>query len=161
MANEKFKADFAKLLAKAGDKAALVVRKTALELQSMMVESSPVGNPTLWLSLRPNTNLKTGRVQTELKPPAGYVGGRFKANWQPGVGAINQDTSSAIGDDANERTRIALESWKPGQTIYLTNSMDYSRELERGHSTQAPYGMVRLAVQRYSEAVAKAAAQIK
>lgn len=131
MNNAAFRANFAKLLAAAGDKAALVVRKTALELQSSMIEMSPVDT------------------------------GRFKGNWQAGVGGVNTDTSAAAGSDAKGRTAVVLEGWKPGQTIWLTNSLVYARKLEAGHSGQAPYGMVRLTVQNYSEALARAVREVK
>lgn len=132
--NESFKRDFAALLKKAGDKAEMVVRKTALELQSSMIEMSPVDT------------------------------GRFKGNWQCGVGGVNTDTSSGedkSGSGAIGRTQATLEGWKPGQTIALTNSLPYARRLEYGWSKQAPGGMVRLTVQNYSAALAKAVASIQ
>ena len=131
MSNAAFKRDFAALLAKAGGKAVLVVRKTALDLQSQMIDMSPV------------------------------LTGRFKGNWQAGVGGVNTDTSAAAGSDAKGRTAVVLEGWKPGQTIYLTNSLPYARPLEYGHSQQAPGGMVRLTVQNYSEALARAVLEVK
>lgn len=126
-----FADDLNKLCKRAGDKAEMVVRKTALELQSGMIERSPVDT------------------------------GRFKSNWACGVGAVNTDTSAAPGTDAEGRTRTVLEGWKPGQTIWLTNSLVYARRLENGWSQQAPSGMVRLTVQSYSQALARAVASIK
>lgn len=131
VSNSTFKANFSKLLQKAGDKADLVVRKTALELQSMMIERSPVKS------------------------------GRFRGNWQAGTGTVNTDTSAEPNSDAQVRTQSVLQGWKPGQTIFLTNSMSYSSSLERGHSKQAPYGMVRLTIQNYASALAKAVSEIK
>lgn len=129
--NSDFKRDFAKLLAKVGAKAELVVRKTALELQSSMVRMSPVDT------------------------------GRFKSNWQAGTGTANTDTSAAAGSDAKGRTATVLQGWKPGQTIFLTNSLPYARRLEFGWSKQAPAGMVRLTVQNYSRALAEAVKGIR
>lgn len=134
MSNAAFKRDFAALLQKAGDKAEMVVRKTALELQSSMIEMSPVDT------------------------------GRFKANWQCGVGVVNTATDSGedkTGAGAIGRTQAALGSWKVGQTITLSNSLPYARRLEYGWSKQAPGGMVRLTVQNYSRALAKAVASTK
>lgn len=130
MSNAAFKANFAALLAKAGNKVDLVVRKTALELQSMMIEKSPVDT------------------------------GRFKGNWQAGVGAVNAGTDETANSDALGRTAAVLQGWKPGQTINLTNSMPYATRLENGWSKQAPTGMVRLSVQNYSMAIAKAISEI-
>ena len=126
-----FAADLNKLCKRAGDKAELVVRKTALELQSGMIERSPVDS------------------------------GRFKSNWTCGVGAVNTDTSAAPGTDAEGRTRTVLEGWKPGQTIFLTNSLPYARRLENGWSKQSPNGMVRLTVQAYAQALKTAVESIK
>lgn len=143
-----FAADLAKLCAKAGDKAELVVRKAALDLYGQMIERSPVGNPDLWKS----------------PAPEGYTGGRFKNNWQVGVGAINDDTSreaSAQGSGALQAFDTAIRTWKPGRTIWLTNSLPYAKKLEHGHSKQAPAGMVKLTVQNYAQAVAKAARELK
>ena len=131
MSNADFRANFAKLLAKAGDKADMVVRRTALELQSMMIERAPVDT------------------------------GRFKSNFVAGIGTVNTDISAAPGSDATGRTATTLQGWKPGQTIFLTNSMIYARRLEFGWSKQAPAGMVRLAVANYSQALAKAVSDLK
>lgn len=126
-----FASDLGKLCAKAGDKAEQVVRKTAIELQGGMIERSPVDT------------------------------GRFKSNWQVGVGAINRATGDAPGSDAKGRTGLAIATWKPGQTIYLTNSLPYANRLENGYSKQSPAGMVRLTVQEYGEYLKKAARSIK
>ena len=131
MSNSDFRANFAKLLSKAGDKADMVVRRTALELQSMMIERAPVDT------------------------------GRFRSNFVAGIGTVNTDTSAAPGSDATGRTATTLQGWKPGQTIFLTNSMPYARRLEFGWSKQAPAGMVRLAVANYSQALAKAVGDLK
>ena len=131
-----FAANLNKLCERAKDKAHIVVRKTAFELQGMM---SPVDT------------------------------GRFRSNWAVGLGAINTSTDAApdkTGDAAKGRAQAALQGWKPGQTIYLSNSLPYARILEYGRangrpgSLQAPHGMVRITVQRYSEALENAVNQI-
>lgn len=140
MSNEAFKRNFSKLLKRVGDRANDVVRKTALELQTGMVESSPVDS------------------------------GRFKGNWQCGVGAIDSTQSgkmdtTPLGDHdksgSTARTDGVLIGWKPGKTIYLTNALPYSRRLEHGWSKQAPSGVVRLTVQNYSRALAEAVKGLK
>ena len=129
-----FAADLQKLCIAAGDKAELVVRKVALDLGGQMIDRSPVDT------------------------------GRFKSNWMPSVGPV--DTSTTVMADpsgARAKTRIAekVAGWQPGQTIWIVNSLPYAYRLEHGWSKQAPAGMVRLAVQNYSEAVAKAARELK
>ena len=135
MSNAAFKANFSKLIQKVGDKADAVVRRTALDLQKSMVTLSPVDT------------------------------GRFRNNWQCGVGAVNTDIGST--DDPIGRTVSVLPSWKPGQTIWLSNSMPYARVLEYGRangspgSLQAPNGMVRITVQKYSDYLQKAVDEIR
>jgi hypothetical protein len=126
-----FAADLQKLCDKAQGKMELVVRKTALQLQSSMISMSPVDT------------------------------GRFRGNWQCGIGQKNTSTGDAPNSDALGRTAQALPAWKPGQMIWLTNSLPYSYRLEHGWSKQSPGGMVRLTIQSYTEALAKAVASTK
>lgn len=129
-----FAADLKKLCDKAGDKSESVVRNVALQLQTQMVERSPVDT------------------------------GRFKNNWMPGIGQANTATTEQAdktGAGAIGRTQATLAGWKPGQTIWLTNSLPYAMRLENGWSQQAPSGMVRLAVQNVGQAVSTAARGIK
>jgi hypothetical protein len=127
--NEEFKANFAKILHQAGAKAEMVLRKTALQLQTRMVQRSPV------------------------------LTGRFRSNWQCGIDRVNEYTDAEPGDNAIENTGGALDAWIPGQTIYLTNSLPYAEKLENGSSQQAPQGMVALTVVEFNQALAQAAAQ--
>ena len=129
-----FAANLNKLCERAKDKAHIVVRKTAFELQGMMIDMSPVDT------------------------------GRFRSNWAVGLGAINTSADAApdkTGDAAKGRAQAALQGWKPGQTIYLSNSLPYALRLERGWSQQAPSGVVRLTVQRYGDALAEAVKGLK
>jgi hypothetical protein len=91
----------------------------------------------------------------------GYVGGQFRANWQCGVGAVNMTIIDPPGSDAKGRTKVALETWKPGQTIWLTNALPYAKKLEDGYSKQAPFGMVKLTVNEVGEHLKTAARSIK
>lgn len=164
MSNAQFRRDYAAIIKKAGARAEMVVRSSADSLCASLLQRSPVGDPLQWLSLRPYVDLKTGKQKTVLKAPAGYVGGRFKNNWQSGIGAINEDTSAPPdknGAGAMGRFRSAMLLWRPGQTIYMTNSLPYAMELEYGHSTQAPSGVVRLTVLEFQSKVRQAAEKIK
>lgn len=95
----------------------------------------------------------------------GYVGGRFRGNWQVGIGSINEDTSAPpdkSGAAAISRGSSAVTTWKIGSgTIYLTNSLPYAKPLEYGYSRQAPSGMVRLTVQDFNIKVRKAINEVK
>lgn len=175
----------------AGDKCEKVVKLAALDLYGQVIQRSPVGNPDIWKAnerqayMRETYNLFAeainadvgkgkGRVRRKSakalrtdfanKSGKGYVGGRFKNNWQVGIGFVNTDTSR--NPDSNGAAALAafaptLNSWKAGDTIYLTNSMPYAQRLEYGWSKQAPGGMVRLSVQNATQAFAKAAAQVR
>lgn len=150
MSNAAFKRQYAAILAKAGARAELVVRQSAVALQSGMVEKSPVGDPSQW--------------KNPTSAPPGYVGGRFKGNWQTGIGVINADISAApdkSGNGSIARALATVQNWKAGQTIFLTNSLPYAAELERGSSTQAPTGVVRLTVMDFQRTVAQIAAGLR
>lgn len=129
-----FAADLKRLCDAAGDKAELVVRKAALDLGGQMVDRSPVDT------------------------------GRFKSNWMTGIGAMDSSTTTAAdpsGQPSRTKLQAQVAGWKPGQTIWITNNLPYAYRLEHGYSKQAPGGMVRLAVQNYAQAVAKAAKEVK
>lgn len=129
-----FAADLKRLCDAAGDKAELVVRKAALDLGGQMVDRSPVDT------------------------------GRFKSNWMTGIGAMDSSTTTAAdpsGQPSRTKLQAQVAGWKPGQTIWITSSLPYAYRLEHGYSKQAPGGMVRLAVQNYAQAVAKAAREVK
>lgn len=133
--NAAFKRNFAKVLARVGNKAELVVRKTALELFSGMVMKSAVDT------------------------------GRFRGNWQCGFGSIITTTGSPedkSGSGAIGRAGVVLDGFKAGHTIYMTNSMPYARRLEYdAWSKQATAGMVRITVREYSQYLRKVAAQLR
>lgn len=129
--NGVFKLQFADLIKRAKDKGDLVVKAAAVALQSSMVEKSPVDT------------------------------GRFKGNFQTGIGQINDYAGAEPGADAVGITRMALDGWVPGKTIYLTNSLPYAQRLEYGWSQQAPAGMVRITVEEFPQKVAEIVAQVK
>ncbi len=134
MSNDAFKRDFAAVLARAGKKAETLVRKSALEIGSSLIKQSPVDT------------------------------GRFKGNWQCGIGLINtaiESEASKSGAAAKGRIKTGVSSWKPGMTIFITNSLPYARRLEYGWSQQAPYGMVRLTVAEFRSGVEAAAREIQ
>ncbi|MGK3273558.1 HK97 gp10 family phage protein [Comamonas kerstersii] len=129
-----FATDLAKLCERAGDKAKLVVRKVALDMGGQLIDRSPVDT------------------------------GRFKNNWVTSMGSMSTATGGNADPSAGTaRTllKTQVDGWKPGQTIFITNSLPYAMRLEHGYSKQAPAGMVKLTVQNYAQAVAKAARELK
>ena len=138
--NSAFRANFAKLLAKAGDKSHEVVRQSMLSIGEAVDTRAPVDQ------------------------------GRFRANTNGAVGSMDTRTDyppDKSGSAAQGRLKVAVASWKPGQTIYLTSSLPYARVLEYGRadgspgSKQAPNGIFRLSVQEFSTIIQKAADKIK
>lgn len=132
MSNAEFRKNFAAALAQAGEHAQTVVRQTAVSLAASMIQKSPVDT------------------------------GRFKGNWQIGLNGINHDTGAApdaTGGAALARIQLGLSGFQPGQHIFITNSLPYSRKLEYdAWSKQAPAGMVRITVAEYAQKFAAAAA---
>jgi hypothetical protein len=123
----------------------LIVSKIITDVATELVEKSPVGDADYWI----------------MKPPPGYVGGRFRANWQFGIGAANTETtektdpsgSATISDIVGK-----LPSNSAGNIYYITNSLPYAQRLEEGYSKrQAPRGMVTITVLEFEPIVAAAA----
>jgi hypothetical protein len=117
-----------------------VARRIVIEIGSRLELRSPVGNPSLWMSL----------------PPPGYVGGAFRRNWQHGFGsaptAILEGTSNAAGQEI----RASVNGSPAGGVHYVVNNLPYAIALENGHSGQAPQGMVGLTVLEFPEIVRQA-----
>jgi hypothetical protein len=129
-----FASDLAALVEKTKADVNLVHRKVCLDLHKSLVMKSPVDT------------------------------GRFRANWQVGVGAINSATDSAVdksGEAVVARAEGALQNVKVGGVIFLTNSLPYAQPLEYGHSKQAPGGMVRITVAEYEQYLANAVGSLK
>jgi hypothetical protein len=119
---------------------ALKIQKlAALQVLTGVVKKNPVGNPTKW---------KGGRASA----PAGYVGGRSRANWQVQFNSTNTDIiggkktkSGKIAQNAISKGRSAINGVSQAyQVIWIFNNVPYINALNRGHSKQAPAGWVNL-----------------
>ncbi len=118
------------------------VRFLTMEAFARVVMRSPVGNPTLW----------EDQAQARYALSNGYVGGRFRGNWQVAVGArpvgpVDDIDHSTVGS-APSGTAVAKAvgalaplRLRPDKA-YLVNNLPYAEPLENGSSTQAPGGMV-------------------
>lgn len=86
--------------------------------------------------------------------------GRFRANWVPGINAVNPTASNAPDPSgAGALGAITSAIPKPGGVFYITNSLPYARRLEyEGWSKQMPAGVVRITAMRFNEWLAKAVA---
>lgn len=82
------------------------------------------------------------------------------SNWQvriggPATGEIEAhspgkfgSTVGASSSTARALAEAAIKARRPGQAIYITNNLDYIKELNQGSSRQAPAGFVEVAVLR-------------
>jgi hypothetical protein len=148
MATEKFVLDLTAFVNKAKGNFDQVVRKVILDVGTRLVLRSPVGQPALWKG----------------PAPKGYTGGRFRANWQYGdsvrprgvIDAVDLSGASSVARVASGAARTAA-----GRLHYLTNNLPYAMALERGHSKQAPAGMVGLVVREWQGIVDRAAQAVK
>jgi hypothetical protein len=109
---------------------------------------SPVGNPELW----------------KFPAPKGYVGGRFRANWQYGFNVTPSGTSENK-DKEGEETIAKLSAGIAQVTgaagiHYIVNNLPYAQALEYGHSTQAAAGMVGITQVKFRGIVEAAARSV-
>lgn len=89
----------------------------------------------------------------------GYVGGRFRGNWQfsidtPATGELDRIDPS--GNEAIADLLAQVQGLTIGQTAYIVNNLIYAVPLEYGHSTQAPHGMVRVTLANFQRIVDEA-----
>lgn len=88
----------------------------------------------------------------------GYIGGRFRSNWQltsgaPAVGEIEKIESAG---ETLDRLLLAAGDLSAGEVAYIVNNLPYAIPLEYGHSSQAPGGMVRVTVADFQRIVEEA-----
>jgi hypothetical protein len=85
--------------------------------------------------------------------------GRARANWIVTVGdpAGEADRpNDKSGQSAIAQGQGQIAARRPGETIYITNNVEYIGFLEEGSSAQAPNGMLQ-AARQVAEAVARGA----
>lgn len=89
----------------------------------------------------------------------GYVGGRFRGNWQFSIGAPADAVLDQVDPGGNvtlAKLKLQVEQLTIGQTAYIVNNLPYAVPLEYGHSKQAPGGMVRITLARFQQIVDEA-----
>lgn len=130
-----------------------LLQAIVLEMGNSVIELSPVGNPDLWLHNR-GTKENPDYVDyiAYRGEPDGYVGGRFRANWQHASGVIPLASVPGVdpsGDDTRRRLVASIQDIEAGGIEYFVNNLPYAIALEYGHSSQAPVGMVRTTQARF------------
>jgi len=86
--------------------------------------------------------------------------GRFKSNWNYGLETPDRFTSEKTAI----RTVNGIEDLPKGAggfVHYLTNSLPYGPALERGHSKQAPQGMVGITSLEFDAIVAASVLKVQ
>lgn len=190
---ESFALDIAAFVERAKGNIDQVVRGIAIRLLSRVVERSPVGNPELWAvnamaseynqavnewnaELRADASNRTrnGRLRPglkvtdsmDIKAPEGYVGGRFRGNWQVSfntqpTGELDRVDPGGKATVAAGAAVVATFNAAQHQTIWLVNNLPYAGPLEHGHSTQAPAGMVGITVTEFQTLARQVASEVK
>ena len=186
--SQEFRLSLEAFIAKAMDNVAVVVQKTSVDLLTNVVMRTPVGNPELWAvnataatynsevakfnsALRNDASnldkrgyLRRGKKLNDgmdIVKPAGYVGGRLRANW--GV-SLNSPLFMQVAeiDPSGNKTiadgRATINTWSSGDTaIYMVNNLPYAMPVEYGHSKrQSPAGMVRVTAAEFQTYVSNA-----
>lgn len=160
----------------------VVARKATYDLFARVIDRSPVGNPELWAAnaevvskrsayldaatkfnaenpgkRRKATSARAVTKRFPLATGKGYVGGRFRANWNVSYGAPDESVS-----EATDKARAIAEAAKAlslpiGGITWMTNGLPYAYRLEyEGWSKQAPAGMVRISSTEFGDHVARA-----
>jgi len=158
------------------------VRGITLALFTDVIMASPVGNPESWainrsaayynkqveahnadLRTDPANVTKAGRLKPgrklndriDIVAPKGYVGGRFRGNWQTSIAAPAAGVLDRIDPSGSAAKQdVAVNMGGAGTLTYLTNNLPYAQVLEyEAHSSQAPAGMVRVAMARITQKI--------
>lgn len=152
MAESNVKVQLTRASIKFSKRADEVVREVLLAISARILELSPVGDPTLWRRPRERS---------------GYVGGRFKNNWQYGNNKMGVPKGTLFevdptGDLALGRISAGIPSNGAVGLIHtLTNNLPYAVALENGFSTQAPSGMLGLVAQEFPAIVDRAVEEVR
>lgn len=143
-----FAVDLAKFAEKAKERADDLVGNVVVRIAAELDKRSPVGDATYW----------------KHKPPKGYVGGHFRANWQLGVDALPAG-EVAGADPSGTRTQSRILAEVPadaaGRVFWLANNVPYAHRIEYGWSRQAPQGLVGLTATMFQKIVDDAAGALK
>lgn len=148
-----FALDIRRFVEKTKDRADQAVHTIVANIAAEIDFRSPVGDATYW----------------KHPAPKGYVGGRFRANWQLGVGSVDLTTTLATDRSAKNREMggptthgivASIPAQAAGKVYYLSNSVDYAQRIENGWSRQAPSGVVGLTQVMFQQIVRKAIAEL-
>lgn len=135
-----FSLDLQAFAKKAGARADLAVKRVVAGMAESIIEMSPVGDGVYWKS----------------PPPKGYVGGRFRANWDYGFGAAPKrqfDVIDKSGAVSTQRILSGLATSPSAGIHFIANNLPYAKRIENGWSRQAPVGVVGVTVLKFNQVV--------
>lgn len=138
-----FALDLQAFATKAGARADLAVKRVVAGMAESIIEMSPVGDGDYWKN----------------PPPKGYVGGRFRANWDYGFGAAptrQYEDLDKTGAISTRRILAGLSAAPSAGVHFIANNLPYAVRLENGWSRQAPVGMVGVTVLKFNQVVREA-----
>lgn len=140
-----FALDLAKFADKVKGRADAVVGDVVSQIVQVIDNRSPVGSPLRW----------------KHPAPKGYVGGRFRGNWQLGIGsppagALERIDPSGLGTVSAALSAIPAEA--AGRVYYYVNNLPYAQRIEEGWSSIAPSGLVGLTAIEFPQMVDQAVA---
>lgn len=91
--------------------------------------------------------------------------GRARGNWNVAVGDVDpthdMDFLDPQGTAALQGGQQVIGEFQAGERLFLTNSVPYVPELERGHSRQAPQGMVSVTAAEMRPLVSQVVARLR
>lgn len=135
-----FSLDLSAFTKKAGANADLVVKRVVAGMAESVIEMSPVGDKDYWKS----------------PAPKGYLGGRFRGNWDYGFNAPPKEqfeVTDKTGAISTGRILAGLNVAPVAGIHYIANNLPYAERLENGWSRQAPVGMVGVTVLKFQAVV--------
>ena len=143
-----FSDDIKKFTVKCTSNSDQVVRRTVFGIMESIDMMSPVGDATYWKS----------------KPPPGYVGGHFRANWQLNEGSPpTGEIEGTAWQGALDREKAKVPAKAAGKVFYYGNTLPYAQAIEDGTGSprQAPHGLVGITALRFGGIVDEATGGLK
>ena len=154
-----FALDISNFVAHANQNIERLIRKTVFELWHKIDYASPVGDADYWKGRQRPDGTWTG-----VNPPPGYVGGRFRANWQYGNGTAPNgeiENPDPRGSATRSRIKSQIDSSPAFAVHYLVNNLPYAEAIENGHSWhQAPHGVVAVSIAEFPALVGRVAREV-
>jgi hypothetical protein len=143
----------------------LIMRGVGQYALGKVIEMSPVGKASEWQSAKDAAYLGVLGVKGDVFAFArdGYVGGRFKGNWQVTVEQPAEGELPGVdptGSATILKGTAVMETVVRPRQFWLTNNLPYSERLEGGWSKQAPAGMVAVTMAEILPAFDQTAAEV-